>query len=332
MCGGCPCCLYLSISGGLACVEALGSFLVSTFCRFRSYDTPLVSTFCRFLTYENGRRGGRLQTSTGRRTFRAFVLWCGCSFQYTAKPPHVGAFLSCVVHIVHVVHIGAGRVWYSLNAAGRPLPENGQKTAKNSRNIAEKGGKCRFSAVLSVVFLHFTNTAKTRPNEKARRSSVSGFCPVVDTTHTTGRRRTHSGGRVCVRLSTLSIFVHIVPGVEALAVFCSVVDMDTQRGKYRHRPRRSCIRRRVAPLFGCSLFVGASALFCQNNSPALCSTKRRALAPLRVSFVCVFVCVVPIRGGLPGAACISNTSGESKRRMPRALLDVVRILSTLSIS
>ena len=64
----------------------------------------------------------------------------------------------------------------------------------------------------------------------------------------------------------------------------------------------------------------------------LCSTKRRALAPLRVSFVCVFVCVVPIRGGLPGAACISNTSGESKRRMPRPLLDVVRILSTLSIS
>ena len=60
----------------------------------------------------------------------------------------------------------------------------------------------------------------------------------------------------------------------------------------------------------------------------LCSIKRRALAPLRVSFVCV----VPIRGGLPGAACISNTSGESKRRMPRALLDVVRILSTLSIS
>ena len=124
MFGGCPCCLYLSISGGLACVEALGSFLVSTFCPFRSYDTPLVSTFCRFLTYENGRRGGRLQTSTGRRTFRAFVLWCGCSFQYTAKPPHVGAFLSCVVHIVHVVHIWR-RVWYSLNAAGRPLPENG---------------------------------------------------------------------------------------------------------------------------------------------------------------------------------------------------------------
>ena len=124
MCGGCPCCLYLSISGGLVCVETLGLFLVSTFCPFRSYDTPLVSTFCRFLTYENGRRGGRLQTSTGRRTFRAFVLWCGCSFQYTAKPPHVGAFLSCVVHIVHVVHIWR-RVWYSLNAAGRPLPENG---------------------------------------------------------------------------------------------------------------------------------------------------------------------------------------------------------------
>ena len=39
-------------------------------------------------------------------------------------------------------------------------------------------------------------------------------------------------------------------GVEALAVFCSVVDMDTQRGKYRHRPRRSCIRRRVVPLLG----------------------------------------------------------------------------------
>ena len=133
---GCPRCLYLSISGGLVCVEALGSFLVSTFCPFRSYDTPLVSTFCRFLTYENGRRGGRLQTSTGRRTFRAFVLWCGCSFQYTAKPPHVGAFLSCVVHIVHVVHIWR-RVWYSLNAAGRPLPENGQKSAKNRLNIAE---------------------------------------------------------------------------------------------------------------------------------------------------------------------------------------------------
>ncbi len=143
MCGGCPCCLYLSISGGLVCVEALGSFLVSTFCPFRSYDTPLVSTFCRFLTYENGRRGGRLQTSTGRRTFRAFVLWCGCSFQYTAKPPHVGAFLSCVVHIVHVVHIWR-RVWYSLNAAGRPLPENGQKSAINSRNIAEKGANMPF--------------------------------------------------------------------------------------------------------------------------------------------------------------------------------------------
>ncbi len=56
----------------------------------------------------------------GRRTFRAFVLWCGCSFQYTAKPLHVGAFLSCVVHIVHVVHIWR-RVWYSLNAAAPVL-------------------------------------------------------------------------------------------------------------------------------------------------------------------------------------------------------------------
>ena len=150
MCGGCPCCLYLSISGGLVCVEALGSFLVSTFCPFRSYDTPLVSTFRRFRTYENGRRGGRLQTSTGRRTFRAFVLWCGCSFQYTAKPPHVGAFLSCVVHIVHVVHIWR-RVWYSLNAAGRPLPENGQKSAINRLKIAEKGGKSRCSLLYFCI-------------------------------------------------------------------------------------------------------------------------------------------------------------------------------------
>ena len=326
MCGGCPCCLYLSISGGLVCVEALGSFLVSTFSPFRSYDTPLVSTFRRFRTYENGRRGGRLQTSTGRRTFRAFVLWCGCSFQYTAKPPHVGAFLSCVVHIVHVVHIGAGRVWYSLNAAGRPLPENGQKTAKNSRNIAEKGGKCRFSVVLSVVFLHFTNTAKTRPNERARRSSVSGFCPVVDTTHTTGRIRTHSGGRVCVRLSTLSILGRAVlrlwPSFALLWIWThSAANIDTAR---------------AVPAFAAvSLLFSAVPYslehpfyFVKIIRLVLCSTKRRALAPLRVSFVCV----VPIRGGLPGAACISNTSGESKRRMPRPLLDVVRILSTLSIS
>ena len=71
------------------------------------------------------------------------------------------------------------------------------------------------------------------------------------------------------RLSVLSIFVHIVPGVEALAAFCFVVDMDTQRGKYRHRPRRSCIRRRVAPLFGCFLLVGVFVPFCQNNSPCV---------------------------------------------------------------
>lgn len=30
--------------------------------------------------------------------------------------------------------------------------------------------------------------------------------------------------------------------VEALAAFCFVVDMDTQRGKYGHRPRRVCFR------------------------------------------------------------------------------------------
>ena len=85
---------------------------------------------------------------------------------------------------------------------------------------------------------------------------------------------THDGANTDTqRRACLCSVVHVVHiragGVEALAVFCSVVDMDTQRGKYRHRPRRSCIRRRVAPLFARSLFVGASVLFCQNNSPCV---------------------------------------------------------------
>ena len=191
--------------------------------------------------------------------------------------------------------------------------------------------------MFSVVFLHFTNTAKTRPNEKACRSSVSGFCPVVNTTHTTGRIWTPPAP--CL-LSVVHV-VHIGRGLVTssmcgvcpnflyLSILCPVLrlwppfallwiwthngaNMDTARAvpySLKHPPYFVKIIRLV-----------------------LCSIKRRALAPLRVSFVCVFVCVVPIRGGLPGAACISNTSGESKRRMPRALLDVVRILSTLSIS
>ena len=134
------------------------------------------------------------------------------------------------------------------------------------------------------------------------------------------------------RLSVLSIFVHIVHVLRLWPPFAllwiwthSAANIDTAR---------------AVPAFAAvSLLFSAVPYSLEHPSyfvkiirPVLCSIKRRALVPLRVSFVCVFVCVVPIRGGLPGAACISNTSGESKRRMPRALLDVVRILSTLSIS
>ena len=92
-------------------------------------------------------------------------------------------------------------------------------------------------------------------------------------------------------------------GVEALAVFCSVVDMDTQRGKYRHRPRRACIRRRVAPLFGRSLFVGASVLFCQNNSPFVVWHK----TPRPCSFagvLCLFVCLRCPYSGRAARCCV----------------------------
>ena len=205
--------------------------------------------------------------------------------------------------------------------------------------------------MFSVVFLHFTNTAKTRPNEKACRSSVSGFCPVVDTTHTTGRIRTHSGGRVCVRLSTLSILGRglvtssmcgVCPNCLYLSILCPVLRLWPPFALlwiWTHNGANIGTARAVPAFAAVSLLFSAVPYSLEHPSYfvkiirlVLCGIKRRALVPLRVSFVCVFVCVVPIRGGLPGAACISNTSGESKRRMPRALLDVVRILSTLSIS
>ena len=90
-------------------VEALPLVLVSTFCPFRSYDSPLVSTFWRFRTYE--RRAGRLHHTAGRIQIQArrprFRPWFvdflyfgraaapfalsfarGCLFLHTAKPQH----------------------------------------------------------------------------------------------------------------------------------------------------------------------------------------------------------------------------------------------------
>ena len=133
MCGGCPRCLYLSISGGLVCVEALGSFLVSTFCPFRSYDTPLVSTFCRFLTYENGRR-------VCFRVVVYFVPFARCLCMYgKAAPPSLFAQIRPKYGQNTAKRCEIRPFFFVLSLILNTI-RNGQNTAKTKRRAA-----CLFS-------------------------------------------------------------------------------------------------------------------------------------------------------------------------------------------
>ena len=139
---------------------------------------------------------------------------------------------ACLCSVVHVVHIKAGGVEALASCCIKGA--FGLKNRRFGRGYVRAGAVCLFSVV------HVVHIGR-------------GACNLFNVW----------------RLSELSIFVHIMPGVEALAAFCFAVDMDTQRGECGHRPRRSCIRRRVAPLFGCSLLVGVFVPFCQNNSPCI---------------------------------------------------------------
>ena len=202
---------------------------------------------------------------------------------------------ACLCSVVHVVHIRAGGV-----EALASYCIKGAFCLKNHRfgcGYVHAGAVCLFSVVHVV---HIGRGLVT--------SSMCGVC------------------LNCLYLSILCPVLRLWPSFALLWIWThSAANIDPAR---------------AVPAFAAvSLLFSAVPYSLEHPSYfvkiirfVLCSIKRRALVPLRVSFVCVFVCVVPIRGGLPGAACISNTSGESKRRMPRALLDVVRILSTLSIS
>jgi len=186
--GGCPCCLYLSVSGSVffSSVEALPSLSVSFISGGRESYTPSAG---RLSIYSPIRGGWWLwcplqiwthngaNTDTQRRAFVHVVYIRGGLFLllvwYSLNAAAVGVHVVHIVHVVHVVHIRAAlRLSDSLFCC---------RYRHAGRAKHHTGGAVVLFRTLSVL-----------STLSILRRGVYGIAST-------------RGGGVCVRLSTLSI-------------------------------------------------------------------------------------------------------------------------------